>query len=198
MDIFGLMQGTVAHALMTSLGDAPAESPARERFESLFRRDSRAVLAYALRRTDRPEDAADVVSEVMLVAWRRIGDVPEGPDARLWLYGVARRVLANQRRSSRRRAALGDRLRSVVASEFTEDLADAHMRRTAVRDALDNLPATDREMLLLTAWEGLGAHEVAVVMSLTPSTVRSRIHRARARLGTTLADELKVQQKEES
>lgn len=191
------MHGTSAHALATSVGDAALASSAHERFEEIFRCDSRAVLAYALRRTDRPEDAADVVSEVMVVAWRRIADVPVGPEARLWLYGVARRVLSNQRRSSRRRAALGDRLRSVVAYEFAEDLADAHMRRASVRQALDTLPEADREVLLLTAWEGLGAHEVAVVMSLTPSTVRSRIHRARVRLREALERE-GADQKEES
>jgi RNA polymerase sigma-70 factor (ECF subfamily) len=185
------MHQTASHALVTSVGDGPPAPASRERFEEIFRGDARAVLAYALRRTDRPEDAADVVSEVMLVAWRRIGDVPEGPDARLWLYGVARRVLANQRRSSRRRAALGDRLRSVATSEFAGDLAEAHMRQAAVREALDALPEADREVLLLTAWEGLAANEVGVVMSLASSTVRSRIHRARERLRKALETELK-------
>jgi RNA polymerase sigma-70 factor (ECF subfamily) len=192
------MQQTAAHALSTSVGDPSSASPPRERFENIFRRDARAILAYALRRTDRPEDAADVVSEVMLIAWRRIGDVPEDPEARLWLYGVARRVLANQRRSSRRRAALGDRLRSVVASEFAEDLADAHMRQAAVREGLNALPEADREVLLLTAWEGLDANEVGVVMSVTPSAVRSRIHRARTRLRAELEDELNTAPKEGS
>jgi RNA polymerase sigma-70 factor (ECF subfamily) len=67
-----------------------------------------------------------------------------------------------------------------------------------VREALDALPEADREVLLLTAWEGLAAPEVGVVMSLTPPTVRSRIHRARTRLRKALEDELKTASKEES
>ena len=80
----------------------------QERFRHVYAEHFDRVLGYALRRVARPEDAADVVSETFLVAWRRLGDVPEEPRTRLWLYGVARRVLANQRRGDRRRTALGD------------------------------------------------------------------------------------------
>ena len=67
----------------------------------------RDVLAYALRRAAGPEDAADVVAETFLIAWRRLSDIPAGAEARLWLYGVARHTLANQRRGERRRLAAG-------------------------------------------------------------------------------------------
>ncbi|HEY3140934.1 MAG TPA: sigma factor, partial [Acidimicrobiales bacterium] len=78
----------------------------REEFEELYRAQVRSLLAYALRRVDHPEQAADVVAETMLVAWRRLDQVPPGDEARLWLFGVARRVLANQRRGSARRDRL--------------------------------------------------------------------------------------------
>ncbi|GAA4976956.1 hypothetical protein GCM10023334_103440 [Nonomuraea thailandensis] len=52
------------------------------------------ILGYVLRRCPRPKDAADVVAETFTTAWRRIEELPEGDEARLWLYGVARRVLA--------------------------------------------------------------------------------------------------------
>ena len=72
------------------------ERTREDRFEELFREHYRAVRGYALRRA--PGDLAqDAVSETFLVAWRRLDDVPA--DALPWLYGVARRVLANQRRS---------------------------------------------------------------------------------------------------
>jgi RNA polymerase sigma-70 factor, ECF subfamily len=58
------------------------------------------LLGYALRRVDQPTDAADVVCEVLLATWRRIDEVPEGDEAILWLYGVARRTLANLRRGT--------------------------------------------------------------------------------------------------
>src|SRR3954469_17895198 len=65
-------------------------------FEGLFRDHSTAILGYALRRVERSDLAADVLSEVMLVTWRRLDEVPRGDQARIWLYGVARRVILNQ------------------------------------------------------------------------------------------------------
>jgi RNA polymerase sigma-70 factor, ECF subfamily len=82
-------------------------SPREHRFELLFRANYPAVRAYALRRSS-GDSAQDVVAETFLVAWRRLDDVPA--DALPWLYGVARRVLANQRRTMRRSEALGERL----------------------------------------------------------------------------------------
>lgn len=118
----------------------------------------------------------------MLTAWRRLADVPEGPEARLWLFGVAQRVLANQTRSRNRRVRLGERLRRDVVRMVGEDHAQAHETRATVRAALQRLPREDREILLLTTWEGLEPSEAAGVMSLAPATARSRLHRARARL----------------
>jgi DNA-directed RNA polymerase specialized sigma24 family protein len=73
---------------------------AQVHFGRLYREHGRAILAYALRRVGDPEDAADVVAETFLIAWRRLGDVPAGDRARLWLYAVARRVVANQHQPS--------------------------------------------------------------------------------------------------
>jgi RNA polymerase sigma-70 factor, ECF subfamily len=88
----------------------------KRRFELLFERHRRSVLGYALRRVDEPADAADVLAETFLVAWRRLGGVPEGDDARPWLLAVARRVLANQRRGERRRDSLAERLGQELAA----------------------------------------------------------------------------------
>jgi RNA polymerase sigma-70 factor, ECF subfamily len=71
------------------------------RVNALFREHGADVLAYALRRAD-AMTAEDVVAEVFLIAWRRIDRVPQTEPV-LWLYSVARRVLANQRRVSARR-----------------------------------------------------------------------------------------------
>ena len=80
---------------------------APSRFEALFRAHAGAVRTYVRRRSD-AEGADDVVAEVFLVAWRRLGDVPEDPLP--WLLGVARRVLANRRRRASRDAALLNRI----------------------------------------------------------------------------------------
>ena len=64
-----------------------------ERLRRLYAANAPALLAYALRRGTSREDAADLVSDVFLAAWRRIDDVPAGDEARLWLYGAARRLI---------------------------------------------------------------------------------------------------------
>jgi RNA polymerase sigma-70 factor (ECF subfamily) len=164
-----------------------AERARAREFEALFRAHSRAILGYAVRRCDPAEDAADVLAEVMLTAWRRWADVPVGGEARLWLYGVARRVLANRSRAERRRSRLVGRLRAEVAERVREH-SEPDDRDSEVRSALKTLSPTDREVLLLSAWEDLEPTEIAAVLDITPVTARSRLHRARARLGTALSD----------
>lgn len=151
-----------------------------ERFEEVFELHSRAILAYALRRAD-AADAADALSETMLVAWRRLDDVPDEPETRPWLIGVARRVLANQRRSAARRLRLGQRLRQEVAEAYG-DLHARDIPSTALERAMAALPERDREMLTLTAWDGLEPTEAAAVLSIRPAAARTRLHRARSRL----------------
>src|SRR5580704_6064903 len=76
----------------------------RRRFETIYAANCGPILGYVLRRTRNGDDAADVVAETFLTAWRRLDDVPPGDQARLWLYGVARRVLANHQRGERRKS----------------------------------------------------------------------------------------------
>ena len=160
------------------------------RFGRLFKDAERDILAYALRRVARPEDAADIVAETFLVAWRRLDDVPAGDGARLWLYGVARRQLANQRRGDLRRSQLGDRLREVLATAATAVPDTDGERVAAVRGALGRLSERDRELLTLSNWEGLDPAEIAVVLAAPAVTVRSRLHRARRRLRKELEREI--------
>jgi RNA polymerase sigma-70 factor, ECF subfamily len=161
---------------------------AEERFRVLYAAYFRDLLGYALRRVAAPEDAADVVAETMLVAWRRIGEVPDDSGARLWLYGVARRVLANHHRGLTRRDRLGERLRQHLVAA-APDIAESVTAVTAVRDALARLGEDDRELIGLTGWEGLTPQEAAAVLGLAPGTVRARLHRARARLRAELGDD---------
>jgi RNA polymerase sigma-70 factor, ECF subfamily len=167
--------------------DVSTEVPA-ERFRRLFADTERELLAYVLRRVERAEDAADVVAETFLVAWRRMDKVPAGEEARLWLYGVARRQLANQRRGELRRSRLADRLRAELSVAVAGARGPEDPRVSAVRAALARLREEDREILRLSSWEGLAPSEIAVVMSVPGVTVRSRLHRARKRLRAELLD----------
>jgi RNA polymerase sigma-70 factor (ECF subfamily) len=154
-------------------------SSPEELFSQLFERTHVALLGYAVRRVGDPADAADVVAETYLVAWRRLEDVPPGAEARPWLFGVARRVLANHYRGERRRLALADRLRdslhqAVPPPEVPEP--------SLVERAVERLGDDDRELLHLVAWEELAREEIAVAMGLSRAAVRVRLHRARTRL----------------
>ncbi|NKY12083.1 RNA polymerase sigma factor [Cellulomonas hominis] len=165
---------------------AQAAPPDREqRFTVLFQQTHAALLAYAVRRVADPSEAADVVAEAFLVAWRRIDEVPDGPDARPWMFGVARRVLANAQRGERRRHALADRLRLEIAEAVpAPDVAAA----TDVERAMRRLDEDDREVLRLTAWEQLARDEIALVLGVSRGAVRMRLHRARRRLAAVLAE----------
>ena len=82
------------------------------RFGEVFGRHRRDVVAYCGWRAASASDAQDAVAEVFLAAWRRVDEIPRGERERVWLYATARRVIANQRRSDRRRDALHERLRA--------------------------------------------------------------------------------------
>jgi len=166
---------------MNELADGSTHVDDRLRLEELFRENSQALLGYLLRRTEDPEDASDALADVMLVVWRRLDDVPPGKDARLWLFGVARRVLANTRRSAERRLRLGERLRQEVAGASVPGPDDEH-ETEAVRAAIRKLPERHREVLLLNAWEGLKPREIAAVIGVIPATARNRLRRARNQL----------------
>jgi RNA polymerase sigma factor (sigma-70 family) len=143
------------------------------------------VLSYALRRTDRPEDAADLVAETFLVAWRRRADLPATEEEiRVWLYAVARRVLANQLRGERRRVRLVERLREDLATAVPSE--SSSRPESVAMKALSRMDARDREVLLLAGWEELGPNEIADVLEISPAAVRSRLHRARKRFKAEL------------
>jgi len=99
-----------------------ADDERARRFDALFRERSPDVIAYCRWRARSTSDAQDAVAEVFLTAWRRLDDVPAGDAARIWLYATARRVMANQRRSTERRSRLHERLGSLPLPEPAEPL----------------------------------------------------------------------------
>jgi len=161
----------------------------RRRLEELFLVHHADLLGYAVRRLDQPADAADALAEVFLVAWRRINEVPAGGEARLWLFGVARHVVANMRRGEWRRQRLGTRLRSHLATVVPPVEALDGAAVADVRAALERLSDDDRELLTLVVWEDFTPAEAAGLLGLTAGTTRVRLHRARTRLRHLLAED---------
>lgn len=158
-----------------------ARAPDPALFERLYRDCYEDLLRYALRRTGRPETAADVVADTFLIAWRRFGDIPPG-NGRPWLFGVARNVLANQNRAERRSADLAARLRH----ELSGAIVTAPDVPTEASAAFATLTAADQELLRLAGWEGLSAEELAVALDCSANAARIRLHRARARFAEAL------------
>jgi RNA polymerase sigma-70 factor (ECF subfamily) len=144
-----------------------------QRFERIYEEHRDAVRAYVRRRA--PEDLVeDIVADVFVVVLRRIDDVPT-PELP-WLYGVARKTLANARRRT-----LALPLAQEVAYE-PEPVADPQLAR-----AFAALSDADREVLRLVAWEGLSSRDAARVLECSPVACRVRYHRAKSRLAARLA-----------
>jgi RNA polymerase sigma factor (sigma-70 family) len=151
-------------------------------FEDLYRATYPRVLAYARSVASR-EDADDAVGETYAIAWRRQRDIPRGAELG-WLIGVARRVLANARRSGRRAGAL-HALLDLQPRAAGPDPSDC-VEDGELRAALLTLTPLDREALLLTAWFDLSSADAARALGVTPAAFRMRTARARRRLRAAL------------
>jgi RNA polymerase sigma-70 factor, ECF subfamily len=159
-----------------------AAPDARAGFEQLFRDTRTDLLAYIMRRSESAEDAADVLAETYLIAWQKLDAIPTGGRARLWLFGVARNLLLKGASRRRSRHALAERLAGEVRIAYLSHAPVEDARSSVLRAALAALPERDREILMLTAWEGLTPKEIAAVVGTPVNIVRVRLHRARSRL----------------
>jgi RNA polymerase sigma-70 factor (ECF subfamily) len=144
-----------------------------QRFEQIYAEHRDAVQAYVRRRA--PADVVDdVVADVFVVCLRRIDDVPD--TALPWLYAVARKTLANERRKRERALPLA------AAPAFDpEPVGDK-----TLASAFAQLSERDREVLRLVAWEGLSLRDAATVLGCSAVACRVRYHRAKARLASRL------------
>jgi DNA-directed RNA polymerase specialized sigma24 family protein len=159
-----------------------AKSDPAGNFDALFAAYHADVLAYVVRRTSLAS-AEDVLAETFLVAWRRADRVPTDPLP--WLLGVARRVLANQRRGELRRGALAGRLAGLRSGTPGPWEAPSTLS-PELAAALASLSERQREALLLTAWDGLDPDRAASAAGCSAATFRVRLHRARKRVAAQL------------
>jgi RNA polymerase sigma factor (sigma-70 family) len=159
--------------------------PDEARFEQIAAKYGDRLLSYVLRRVG-PDDAADVVAETLLVAWRRISALPNDDEqAFWWLLAIARRCCANQRRGDTRRNALAAKLRQIPVTVVRPPDTETQI---VVRDALAGLSDDDQELIRLIYWDGLKIAGAANVLGITDATARKRLQRIRATLRTKLHD----------
>jgi RNA polymerase sigma-70 factor (ECF subfamily) len=150
------------------------------RFRVLYRDHQPDVLAYFLRRLNR-EDAVESTADVFCTLWRRLDNVPDDEDARLWLFGVAHNVFRNRRRSTRRWRRLIGRYRSAAQSDPTPSPDVVVIRRAeddAVVEAMGRMRTGDREVLALRLWEEASFDEIAEVMGCSRHAAEQRYARA--------------------
>jgi len=160
---------------MTLNRAAGRRNPPEDAFRALFAAHYPAVYGYAARRVGRDE-ASDVAAETFTVAWRKRRLVPDEPATLPWLYGVARRVVANTHRSRRRRQRLAEKAGALEpGTPWVE--SDLDLDR-----AMAELSDREREILMLAAWEGLTPPELGEALGCSPNTAAVRLHRARRRL----------------
>ncbi|QSR28295.1 RNA polymerase subunit sigma-70 [Nocardioides aromaticivorans] len=165
--------------------DTTTSSPQEreQRFRAVYDAAYTDLLRFVGRRVH-PSHAEDVVGEVMLVAWRRLDDVPTDlSDARAWLFGVARKTLQNARRREDRHGAVAVRLADAPRGPADAgEHPDLVACRVDVAAAWPRLSASDQEAIALSVLDGLTAPEAAAVLGITPTAFRLRLSRARRTL----------------
>ncbi len=163
-----------------------SRSTREEDLEHVYVANAADLLSYFGRRARVPADAADLLSETFVVAWRRGDRMPAEPEqARMWLFGVARRVLANAARGAARHTDLTDKLRAHIEALPTEHV-DAET--LDIRAALDAIPDNQSELVRLVLWDGFTLPEAATILGISESTARGRYQRARIQLRELLQE----------
>lgn len=183
---------------LTNRSDANLVTGPPDLFGELFERYSGWLYNYCARRVGR-QLAEDLVAETFLVAFSRRDryDVA-APSARPWLFGILTNLLRNHHRAEVRwlralaRTGVDPLGGALQVNEAFADRASARVDALAatreLAEVLAAMPHEQRDVLLLHVWAGMDYPELAAVLGLAPGTVRSRLHRAKARLRQALPE----------
>lgn len=157
----------------------------REAFEELFERYREPLYGFFRRRLNSTERAEDLTQETFLAVIRATSRYEPRALVRTYLYGIALKLLAAERRKRIRNAP--------PAQSDAEPLVDAAQDDALwVRQAIERLGAPEREILMLREYEQLSYAEIAEVLRIPVNTVRSRLFRSRMALKSFLEPEVKL------
>jgi RNA polymerase sigma-70 factor (ECF subfamily) len=185
---------TIALNLAGGPSDATAIAASLEAphaFGAVFDRHHPRIHRYLARRlgTDLADELAAETFAVAFAKRRRYD--PAFHDAGPWLFGIATRLAQRHWRREERELRAYARTGSDPAAPADEEgaaaRADSAAAGPALAAALAALTRDERDVLLLYAWEDLGYAEIAAALSISPGTVKSRLHRARGRVRQSLA-----------
>lgn len=165
------------------------QSPTDVQMREAFQANAADLFAYAERRVMPREDAADVLSDAMLIAWRKVDQLPADPQrARMWLFVIVKNTLLNHRRSTDAHDAAVEKLRALVRLRARRDESERVETELRVRAVLATLPAELAELVRLIIGDGFRIDEAAELMRIPASTARSRYARARELLAEALRE----------
>jgi RNA polymerase sigma-70 factor, ECF subfamily len=156
----------------------------RRAFGELVARYRTRLWGIAVRTLQHPEDAADVVQEALVAAYRRAGSYRGEASVRTWLHRILVNACIDRLRQQRRRGTVP--LPDLEPRERRPDVAAEVVTRLSVEDALAALPAPQRVAVVLVDVQGWPVDEVAAVLEIPVGTVKSRCARGRIRLGVLL------------
>ncbi len=159
----------------------------QDSFLALYEAFSPRVLGYVRRRISSDQAAEEITADVFRIAWQKSGVEPDPSIG--WLLNVARNLIGNEYRRRARAAQLQDRLRE--SERLNAQGGGDHGSRAAIAAALEKLRDKDREILLLSYWEGLTLAEIATVLACREATARVRLHRARKSFELALPQRLR-------
>lgn len=154
-------------------------------FAEVYERYARPMYTVAMQVLGRPELAADAVQQAFVQAWRAAGSYSPDADIAPWLFTITRRAAIDAWRKERRHVVMD--VDELAEPSVPGPSLEAQWEAWEVRQALDELPADEREVVRLAYVDGLTQSETADRLAIPIGTVKSRTHRAHRRLGTLLA-----------
>lgn len=159
--------------------------------DQLYLRHGPALLAYLQGQLPNRQLAEEVLQDVMLAAWRGASNFRGESSVRSWLLAIGRNraISARQKLNKQAHHALDEEAEIIPAKIAVEEAIEREDEQAELRQALQQLPPEQRETLELVFYQELPAAEVAVVLGISPGTVKSRLHRAKAALRKILEND---------